>query len=719
LLILKLCATASALATEQGSRNPDVLADGGVGDAGEQAASGPPAPGAPTLAAANASASLHFPSYQTTVSTSPDGFAASAETITSRDLQLLLIRTPEDVLRAVPGLFIAQHQGGGKADQLFLRGFDADHGTDVAFFFDEVPVNEPSHGHGQGYTDLNFMIPETIDRLDVSKGPYYAQYGDFDTAGAVSIHTRRAFAENELLGTYGSYETYRVLGIGALNTDSTNGWLAADIAGTNGPFVNPEGLQRYNVFAKEGLQLSDSTRLEMLASAYGTQWSASGAIPLRAVESGEIPEFGAIDPTEGGQTQKQMFILTVKNKNHDQGAEMTAYLVRYELRLFNNFTFYLRDPVNGDEIEQNDQRFTTGVVASYHKTFQFNGSDFTTTLGAAGRYDSVDTSLYHVVKRVRLPDCFGTPDYCYSVNVGESDLSAWLQEDIRWSPLLRTVLGVRADLFEFNTTDQAPVPPVPPAQPTTGVVQSSIVNPKLTVVISPTPSWDIYLNGGGGFHSNDARAAIASDGAGALPRAWGAEIGSRVDVDNRLDLAAALWFLYLESEFVFDQDTGGTFANGPTRRYGLDLTGRWNIYKRWVWADFDLSLAHATYVANYGNGNAVALAPTETLTAGISMLLPNGLKGRLSVRQIADRPATEDGSLTATGYTVFDLTAGYRWRFLEVLLSIQNLFNATWREAQFATVSRIPSDPSSAGQNDINFTPGAPLNLTATAIVYF
>jgi outer membrane receptor for monomeric catechols len=226
------------------------------------------------------------------------------------------------------------------------------------------------------------------------------------------------------------------------------------------------------------------------------------------------------------------------------------------------------------------------------------------------------------------------------------------------------------------------------------------------------------LNGGGGFHSNDARAVIASDGAGALPRAWGAEIGSRVDVANRLDVSAALWFLYLQDEFVFNQDTGGTSSNGSTRRYGLDLTARWDIYKRWFWADLDLSLAHATYVENYGNGNSIALAPLETLTAGVSMLLPNGLKGRLAVRQIGDRPATQDGSLTAQGYTVFDLTAGYRWRFLEILLSVQNLFNATWREAQFATVSRLPGEPA-AGVNDINFTPGAPINVTATGIVYF
>ncbi len=756
LLVLRLCATATALSSAQGARNPSVLAEAdGSLDAGAATATamaapaGPPsatpapvesAPGTATAFAANegggegaevatgpplvdassvSDAGLHYPTYMTTVSTAPATMSASAEDIGSRDLQLQMIRTPEDILRAVPGLFIAQHQGGGKADQLFLRGFDADHGTDIAFFFDEVPVNLPSHAHGQGYTDLNFLIPETVDRLDVSKGPYFAQYGDFDTAGAVSIHTRRSFAENELLGTYGSYETYRVLGIGALNTENTNGWLAADVAGTNGPFINPEGLQRYNAQAKEGLQLSATTRLELFASAYGTQWSASGAIPVRAVESGEVPLYGSIDPDEGGQTQKQMFILTVKNRaSADEGAELTTYFEHYTLRLFNNFTFYLRDPVNGDEIEQDDARIVTGLLASYHKTFHWNGADFTTTLGTAGRFDSIDTALYHTVDRQRLPDCFGSPQFCDSVAIAESDLSAWIQEDMRLSERLRVVLGLRGDLFEFNTTDQAPVPATPPAVPTTGAVQSSIVNPKLTVVISPTPSWEIYLNGGGGFHSNDARGVIASDGAGALPRAWGAEVGSRVNVDNRLDLSAALWFLYLQDEFVFDQDTGGTSENGASRRYGLDFLARWNIYKRWFWADLDLSLAHATYVVNYGNGTSIALAPLETVTADVSMALPMGLRARLAMRQIGDRPATQDGTLTAPGYCIFDFTAAYRWHFLEVMLSVQNLFNSTWREAQFATISRLPGEPP-AGVNDVNFTPGAPINVTGTLIVYF
>ncbi|MFI5028841.1 MAG: TonB-dependent receptor domain-containing protein, partial [Solirubrobacterales bacterium] len=258
--------------------------------------------------------------------------------------------------------------------------------------------------------------------------------------------------------------------------------------------------------------------------------------------------------------------------------------------------------------------------------------------------------------------------------------------------------------------------------PTTGIVQKSIVNPKLAMVFTPEAWWDIYLDAGGGFHSNDARAAIATDGVGALARAWGGEVGSRVNLWNKLDLAAALWFLYLSSEQVFDADTGGTAPSDPTRRYGLDLEGRWAITQSWLWADADLSLAHATYTVDHGNGNAVALAPTQVFTAGITALHPSGLRGRIDVRHIGDRPATQDGSLTAQGYTVFDLTAAYRRGPVELTISIENLFNTTWAEAQFATVSRLAAPPYNegpAGVSGINFTPGNPINIQATLTLYF
>jgi outer membrane receptor protein involved in Fe transport len=625
---------------------------------------------------------------------------------------------------------IAQHQGGGKADQLFLRGFDADHGTDVAIFIDDVPVNMPSHGHGQGFADLHFLIPEVIDRIDVSKGPYFPEYGDFDTAGAINLHTRRSFGESSLQGTYGSFETYRVLGVASSQSNATLPWLAAEVSGTQGPFQFGEELQRYNVFSKETLQLDATTRVSALISLYGSQWRSSGQLPLDAVEDNTVDRFGSLDPTEGGQTQRQMLVLSLEHRpDIDQLFRVTAYGVRYQVALFSDFTFALRDPVNLDEIEQDDARTYTGLDARYQRTLHLAGMKLVTALGAQGRFDDIHTQLWHDKARTRLSTCFDEgANPCDDALIGQTSIGAFLEEDARIRPWLRVVAGVRTDLYEFNVQDQKP-PPATPQQvgtdnpPTTGLAQRSIINPKLQVVLKPLPFWDIYLDGGGGFHSNDARAVIAAGGSGALPRAWGGEVGSRVLLFDRLDLAAAVWDLHLQSEEVFDADEDTTSAAGPTNRYGLDLEARWAILP-WLWADGDLALAHAVYTQDPGNANAVALAPTVTSTAGITALHPDGYRGRLGTRFVGTRCATEDCSLKAQGYTLFDLSLGYRRSFWEIDGVIENLTDAKWMEAQFATTYQLrgpglPQYNQTSPDTNIAFTPGNPRNGRVIVSLFF
>jgi outer membrane receptor protein involved in Fe transport len=678
--------------------------------------------------------------FETRIEAPAPTSAASAETIRDRDLELRFYPTPEDILRAVPGLVIAQHQGGGKADQLFLRGFDADHGTDVALFIDGVPINLPSNGHGQGYADLHFLIPETIDRVEVTKGPYFVETGDFDTAGAVNLRTRRAFGESSVSGEYGSFDTWRVLGIASPLGDAQPTWFAVELYGTNGPFQTPEGLLRYNLFLKSTLSLSASTRLSILGTAYGSQWTSSGQIPARFVDlppddPRHLDRFGSIDSTEGGQTQRQMLLLTLESRpSQSDQIIVAAYGVRYSLRLYNDFTFQLSDPAHFDEIEQNDQRYYLGFNALYRKRIDFGEVRTVTSLGAQARLDSMNVSLSHVQKRARLENCvFADPaatpptaavvNPCDDSDVVQSDLAAFAQEDVRFNRWLRMLVGVRADLFEWNVTNKLAfdTAAVPGSNQGTGVVQRGIVNPKLQIVITPLPVWDLYLDAGGGFHSNDARAVAVTDGNGALPRAWGAELGTRLSlVDGRLDIAAALWLLHLQSEQVFVADVGGTVASDPTNRYGLDLELRYQILS-WLWADLDLSFAHAEFTQDQGNGSAVALAPTFVGQAGLSALHPSGFRGRLGARWLGDRPATPDGSLTAQGYFVVDLTLAYRWRSLEAALAIQNLFNAEYREAQFATTSivRIPPYNETVPVNDIHFTPGNPLGVYGTLTLFF
>jgi outer membrane receptor protein involved in Fe transport len=708
-----------------------VLAQPGTPRSDFQSAT-PPGSSAPASAEEPVPTPVERSVFETTVEASPPTSAASAESVGDRELRLRPMATPEDILRVVPGLVIAQHQGGGKADQLFLRGFDADHGTDVALFIDGVPINLPSHGHGQGFADLHFLIPEVIDRVDVSKGPYFAEYGDFDTAGAVNLRTRRSFPESSLSATYGSFQTYRALGIASAGSGASAPWAAIEVGGTQGPFLHGEDLQRYSVFLKDSLVLSPTTQLVLLGTAYGSEWRSSGQLPSRLVESGQLDRFGAIDPSEGGQTQRQMLVLTLEHRPSPAvRASLTAYAVRYQARLFSDFTFQLRDLENFDEVEQNDQRFYTGLNARFRHRLQLGSVRLFTTLGAQARFDSTHVDLWHDVQRRRLgcfpetPESEPPPVPCDDSDISQTNIAGYLEEDAWVLPQLRVIAGIRADLFAWSVTDLRPgaTPQPPPGQsPTTGTVQRAIVNPKLRVVLTPTPGWDIYLDGGGGFHSNDARAVIASGGSGALPRAWGGELGTRVRLlDGRLDLAAAGWILELQSEQVFSADQATTEAAGATRRYGLDLEARWQILP-WLWADADLSLAHARYRRNTGNGNAVALSPTLTGQAGLSVLHPLGFRGRLGVRFIGDRPATENPSgLIAEGYTVVDLTLAWRWHFIEVGVAVENLLDSRWREAQFATTSLVAAAPyrETTAHTDVNFTPGNPLNVRATVALYF
>ena len=751
-LVLLLCTSASA----QPAAHPPALpgpeptpgstasaadaggapSDPGAGASGTAVASGDPGPADAGTAAAG-SPVLHehgsATGYETTIEASAPTSAASAESIRDRDLRLRPASSAEDLLRVVPGLVIAQHQGGGKADQLFLRGFDADHGTDVALSVDGIPVNLPSHAHGQGYADLNFLIPEVIDRVDVLKGPYFVEVGDFATAGAVNLRTRRSFAESSVQGTYGSFDTWRVLGIGSTGNTASPTWMAAEVYGTQGPFQTGQDLKRYNLFLKSTLQISASTRLGILASAYGSQWRSSGQIPLRFTELPEsdpahLDRFGSIDPSEGGQTQRQMLALTIESRPSDEDdLAFTAYVVRYRLTLFNDFTFQLRDEANFDEIEQTDSRVTTGLNATYRHRLDLGGIRTVTTLGAQARLDSTTVGLWHDKQRVRLPTCAPvgepTPNPCGLDDVVQSDLAAFLQEDMRFTPWLRVLLGVRGDLFEWNVTNVSPNASTLPNQGT-AVVQRGIVNPKLQTVITPATGWDLYLDAGGGFHSNDARAVLAQNGVGALPRAWGAEVGTRLSLlDRRLDLAAAFWFIHLQSELVFVADEGTTEASDPTDRYGVDLEARFRILP-WLWADADLTLAHAAYTKDQGNGSAVALAPTLTSQAGLSVLHPAGWRGRVGARWVGSRPATQDpNGLQAQGYFIVDLTVAYRWRFLEVGLVVENVLDASWREAQFANASYVAGRdaPSLAGKGveDIHFTPGNPINVRGTVALYF
>ncbi|MEW6271929.1 MAG: TonB-dependent receptor [Thermodesulfobacteriota bacterium] len=699
--------------------------------------------------------------------------AASAQEIRARDFELRPHATTQEVLQNVPGLVVSQHQGGGKAMQYLIRGFDSDHGTDFALFVDGVPVNLVSHAHGQGYADLNYLIPETIRDLRLWKGPYFTQFGDFMNAGALEIQTRDEVAESSILLEGASFDTARFLAQASPQLGPGKTYLAAQAYTTNGPFENPQNFWAYNFFLKYTLEPTPTSALRASAIVYDADWDASGEIPLRAVRGfypdgqpftgPRLDRFGAIDPTEGGKTDYEALNLTWENAlTPHESISAQAYGFRYRLALWSDFTFLrftgLRfveqadrsvidtgdappipgaNYIPGDGIEQDDERFTYGFKTRWSRLWELGSIGMQTELGVENRNDSIDLALWRQVRRKRF----------FAVNrlhVDESSLSAFLAQQMVLTDWLRFEGGVRGDQFWFSTRDRLPRQAPDPnfeSVPIDGGTQAGIVSPKANLILSPAPTTDVYLNFGTGFHSNDARVAVLAKGSGfdPLTRSIGAELGARTRVLETIDVAAALWWLDLDSELVFSGDAGvvdaeideptGNFVPGPaSRRWGVDVEARWQITD-WLWADYDLGWADPRFRAS---GLAIPLAPTLLMNGGLTARWDNGLSAGLRFRFVGDRPANEERTLTAAGYFVMDALVTYRWRNVQLMLAGLNLTDADWREAQFADDTCLCSDlgrqpgclekpglEPGAGVSDVHFTPGNPIAVRGGIQVFF
>jgi outer membrane receptor protein involved in Fe transport len=615
-----------------------------------------------------------------------------------------------------------QHAGGGKADQWFIRGFDADHGTDIAVFVDGVPVNLTSHGHGQGYADSHWLIPETVGSIEVHKGPYAARFGDFYTAGAVETATiDRAPNGGMVSATVGvgldgperlARPSHRVVGMVSPELASGSALLAAEVGVTDGPFLNRQDFRRGSLLGKWTHPIGDGA-LTILTTAYAARWNQSGQIPAAEVEAGRLDRFGAIDPTEGGTTSRASVAASYEVTDaKDAIWHLGAYLIGYRLRLFSDFTLFARDPVHGDQIEQTDRRSVYGVDAYTVRPHHLGAIPGRLRLGVQARADNIQTELWHAAQRVRLADCFDTPNPCNATSQLVRDFGLYAEEDL--APLRRLDLkaGVRLDQYTWDVDDLDPDTRTTPAT-TGGTAQRAILNPKLSAIIHATDDVDVFANAGGGYHSNDARAAVATHGTGALARALGAEVGVRVRPTTRLRGSADVWYLHLASEQVWSGDAGGTEAAGPTRRFGLDVEASAELTD-WLSIDGNIALARATLVANAGNGGALALAPRLMGSGGVlGHWGPSFVS--LRVRGIGARPANDDGSLTAQGFVLFDAVAGTRWHKIELGITAENLLDAKWREAQFAEDSRV--SPTAPIVEDVHFTPGAPLTVLGTIAV--
>jgi TonB family protein len=715
----------------------------------------PPVPAAPPpvpAAPAPDLSVLKAPIYTTLVLAQKPISAASSFSVQDRDFQLRPIASVQDILRVTPGLVMVQHSGGGKANQYFLRGFDADHGTDLALSIDGVPINLVSHAHGQGFADTNFIIPEVVERVEITKGPYFPSQGDFATAGAVNMVSRDAFEHSSaalgLVGAPGHGAAgYRGLAIASPTfTDlSLKATFAAEVDRTNGPFDNPEGWDRYKLFNKLTFNPSPTSTLSLTEMSYAGNWYGSGQIPARAVQEGLITRFGSIDPDEGGNTARHQIALQYRLRpNETSEFRALAYLASYRFNLFSNFTLYLRDPDNGDEIEQVDRRVFYGAKVSYRVLHRVGRVVLDTTVGADLRSDDIHEELWDTVQRRQLAAV-------RSNDVHETFMATYFNEEISPARWLRLDVGGRADLLSFAVDNRLETSD--PTAPASGVGAAHQLSPKASLIVEPLDRPGarvaIYANFGRGFHSNDVRGVFSRPAVTPLARATGEEIGARTRLFERLDLAAALWQLHLSNETVWNGDDGTTGVSDPTDRRGIELEGRYEVTP-WLAADLELTFTHSQFTTDLQNGGGLALAPKRTWAGGLQGRHPIGPgMGRFGFRfyGIGDRPATDDGALTAPGFTQFDLHVGYRRRWFDLAFDVENAFNGDFRSAQFATVSRLRGEPAigtpvpagfSCGSNarlaaapdgsaaggrffgceDINYTPAYPITLRFMATLY-
>ncbi len=615
--------------------------------------------------------------------------------ITDIDIQTNPVNSSQDVLRKVPGLFIGQHAGGGKAEQIFLRGFDIDHGTDINIAMDGLPVNMVSHAHGQGYADLHFIIPETIDKIDFGKGLYYQDKGNFNTAGYVDFLTKQNLENNSIKLEAGQFDTYRLLSMfNVLKQSDHNAYIATEFLFTDGPFESPQNFNRINFFGKYTGGLSNTDKIRITASHFNSKWDASGQVPQRAIDNGLISRFGAIDDTEGGTTFRNNLMMSYdKILNESALIKSNVYLSQYGFELYSNFTFFLEDPINGDQIRQKENRRMYGFDGKYIQSFSTNKFNGNWQIGISLRNDqSMNNELSHTLNRTE------TLRRIRFGNIGETNMSAFsgMTIDInKWTfnP------AIRIDYFDFQYNDALLV------TYKTLRTNRSIVSPKLNILYNPSNKLQLYLKMGKGFHSNDTRAAISEGSGEILPAAYGLDIGYIWKPNPSMLLNVAFWYLYLEQEFVYVGDAGIIEPSGKTRRQGIDLSYRYQPLA-WLFWNLDANYAYARSIDESKENNYIPLAPDFTAVSGFNFIFKSGLYGSVNIRHLANRPANENNSIRAKGYTITDLNIGYKWKKLSLGIQIQNVFNTKWNETQFATESRL--DDEIEPVEEIHFTPGTP-----------
>lgn len=560
--------------------------------------------------------------------------AANAGMIGQKKLENMTTYRPGELLEAIPGVIVSQHSGEGKANQFYLRGFNLDHGTDLRTTLDDMPVNQRSHSHGQGWTDLNFLIPELAARMDYKKGPYSSTTGDFSSAGSAAITYANRLRQSIFSSTVGEHNYQRALLAASPDFADGSFLYALELMHNDGPFIQGDNFKKINAvvrysegFANNGFNLS--------AMLYRGSWNATDQIPLRAVENGSLDPYDAIDYSDGGQAHRYSLSSVWRRTNNDEASKVSAYLIHNQLDLFSNFTYFMDDPINGDQFSQPDRRVTSGINASHTWHSHVYGNNTDLTLGSQIQNDNIFNGLNKTRERQTVSTV--RRDHIKELSIGlYADMST------RWSEYFRSNLGLRLDRYQFQVQSDR--------LENSGKTSDQLLSPSASLVFGPWKQTEFYLNLGRGFHSNDARATLTrldpqslqnTEVSPGLVRSYGQEVGLRSEWLTRLQTSISLYRLDFDSELNFVGDAGTTEAGRPSRRHGVEISTSYQA-SNWLSVDLDAAYARARYRdADIATRHVVgAVEGVAQLSATVDRL--GAWSGALRLRYFGPRALTED-----------------------------------------------------------------------------
>jgi outer membrane receptor protein involved in Fe transport len=639
--------------------------------------------------------------------------ASSEGVVSAQRLAAVPVLRPGEALEMVPGLIVTQHAGDGKANQYFLRGFNLDHGTDFATWLDGMPLNMPSHAHGQGYTDLNPLIPELIERIDYRKGPYNAQDGDFASAGVAHIRSVRRLDAGLAQATLGAHGYTRTLLAGSPAAGAGQLLYALELFHNDGPWQVPEHYRKANGLLRYS-QGSRDNGFALTGMAYHGRWTSTDQVAQRAVDSGLIGRFGSLDPTAGGRTSRTSLSGEWSTRDKDSHTRASAWWLQSGLDLWSNFQYCLNDIAvsggcaTGDQFEQSERRKAGGLVLSHTRVTRWGERDVVNSLGLQARTDRLNpVGLYQTSARVRGATV-------REDRVAQHSLGLWAQSEIRWSEHFRSVAGLRGDSYRFRVEAGLPA--------NSGRARDALITPKLALVAGPWNKTELYLNAGHGFHSNDARGTTISvdpadpgtavDKVQPLVRTRGVELGVRTEWCPGWQSTLAVWQLDTASELLFIGDAGTTEASRPSRRRGVEWT-HFIAVTPWLALDADLAWSHARFRDSAPEGPYIPGAVTSTANLGVTVASLGPWSGALRLRRFGPRPLVEDNSVRSTGSTLVNLRLGYRISpRTQLTLDIYNLTNRKVNDIEYAYDSQLPGETAPVFDRHVHPTEPRSARLT-------